>query len=157
MHCVECGCKISKRVYDFSILNYGYPLCRFHQDWIEEKKDSSTNHALKLYLALRKRGVNAELEKFDGHKHIDIAVVESKINIEVDGKQHRNSKKQALSDLKRTYHSFLKGYYTLRVPNVLVASDLEETADYIFEIVEESKKQQLNSKPKHPKKGLHLK
>lgn len=38
-----------------------------------------------LYFSLREREVPAELEKFDGYKTIDIAVVEVKVNIEVAG------------------------------------------------------------------------
>jgi hypothetical protein len=36
---------------------------------------------------LKKREVPAELEKFDGHKTIDIAVADARVNIEVDGSQ----------------------------------------------------------------------
>jgi len=100
----------------------------------------TTEEALKLYFALKKRGVPAELEKFDGYKHIDIAIPEAKINIEVDGKHHNSNNRQALADLKRTYFSFLKGYYTIRIPNSLVYNDyvLNETADFIVGILNES-------------------
>jgi len=93
--------------------------------------DQTTSETLALYFALRERGVPAELEKFDGHKTIDIAVTDAKVNIEVDGAHHNYDVRQALADLKRTYFSFLKGYLTLRIPNSLVRLNLEETADYI--------------------------
>lgn len=40
---------------------------------------------------------------------------------------------QELSDLQRTYYPYLKGYFTLRIPNSLVCNDemTEKTADYI--------------------------
>ncbi|MBN1501954.1 DUF559 domain-containing protein [Candidatus Woesearchaeota archaeon] len=86
------------------------------------------------------RGVPVQLEKWDGFKHIDIAITESKVNIEVDGQQHNFNTKQALSDLKRTYFSFKKGYLTLRIPNSLVKNRkiLEETADFITRFLNES-------------------
>jgi very-short-patch-repair endonuclease len=89
--------------------------------------------------------VPAQLEKFDGFKHIDIAIPEAKVNIEVDGSHHNYSTKQALADLKRTYHSFLKGYLTLRIPNSLVKNDfvLEETADYIVGFLNENRQRVL--------------
>ena len=80
----------------------------------------STPEARQLGDLLRHYGWKVELEKWDGHKHIDIAIVECKVNIEVDGLQHGYSHKQALADLERTYYSFKKGYVTLRIPNVLV-------------------------------------
>ena len=80
----------------------------------------STPEARELGELLRQYGWKVELEKYDGYKHIDIAIVECKVNIEVDGLQHGYSRKQALADLERTYYSFIKGYVTLRIPNVLV-------------------------------------
>ena len=77
----------------------------------------------------------AEIEKFDGHKTIDIAIVEKRVNIEVDGIHHNANPQQAFADLQRTYFSFLKGYLTLRIPNSLVRNNLEETADMITEIL----------------------
>jgi very-short-patch-repair endonuclease len=58
----------------------------------------------------------------------------------VDGAHHNTAHDQALSDLKRTYHSFQKGYYTLRIPNSLVQNHLTETADYVASFVELSRR-----------------
>ena len=91
-----------------------------------------------MYRELVKLGIRAELEKYDGFKHIDIAIVQAKVNIEIDGGHHNYSHKQALRDLKRTFHSFKKGYVTLRVPNSLVKNHLKETAKYIAEFIYES-------------------
>lgn len=133
--CVECEIEIQQRVLEYSKDNFGYPLCRDCQDWIRSLHDETTHESRSLYFELRKRGVPAELEKFDGHKTIDIAVVDAKVNIEVDGMQHNYSQKQALADLKRTYFAFKKGYLTLRIPNSLVKNHIEETADLITEIL----------------------
>ncbi len=139
--CIECGCFIQPMVYSYSVNNFGHPLCRYHQQWLNSivNNSSTTPQAIELYFALRRRGVPAELEKWDGYKTIDIAVTEAKVNIEVDGKHHNFSHQQALSDLKRTYYSFQKGYLTLRIPNSLVEWSIEETADYITDFLIESK------------------
>lgn len=107
--CLECNRKISDNVFNYSINKYGIPLCIEHQDWIEYMETKTTFEAIRLYFALKKRGVPAQMEKFDGFKQIDIAIPEAKVNIEVDGKHHNYDKQQALADLKRTYYSFLKG------------------------------------------------
>ncbi|MBN2101292.1 MAG: DUF559 domain-containing protein [Candidatus Aenigmarchaeota archaeon] len=137
--CNECRKPITEDEFLFSTGKYRRPLCRFHQK--EEKK--STPEALELGKALKSRGVPVELEKFDGFKHIDIAVFDAKVNIEVDGVQHNLKKEQALADLKRTFFSFKKGFLTLRIPNILVRDKktLEETADFITEFLIESRDQ----------------
>jgi very-short-patch-repair endonuclease len=93
----------------------------------------STAEARELGELLGTFGWKVELEKWDGHKHIDIAITQCKVNIEVDGGQHNFDVHQALADLERTYYSFLKGYVTLHIPNVLVRdrSTIELTAQYI--------------------------
>jgi very-short-patch-repair endonuclease len=101
----------------------------------------STSEARKLYHALKKAGVPAFLEKWDGYKHIDIAIPEAKINIEIDGGHHNYNSKQALADLKRTYHSFKKQYFTLRLPNSIIKNHFNEAVDLIIEILNESNDQ----------------
>jgi Uncharacterized protein conserved in bacteria len=141
-NCLECGINISPYVKHFSIEKYGIPLCVDHQYWIDKMALVSTPESIRLYFALKARGVPAQLEKFDGYKHIDIAIPQAKINIEVDGIHHNYSTLQALSDLRRTYYSFLKGFYTIRIPNSLVRGDdiLQETADCIVALLNESVK-----------------
>ena len=131
--CCECATSLSYDVIKYSSQKYGIHLCIKHQRWIENMQTKTTQETIRLYFALKERGVHAEMEKFDGYKHIDIAIPRSKVNIEVDGLHHNSDSNQALSDLKRTYYSFLKGYLTLRIPNSLVYDDyiLNETADYI--------------------------
>jgi very-short-patch-repair endonuclease len=99
-----------------------------------------TKEQLALHGALVERGVPAQLEKWDGHKHIDIAIPDVKINLEVDGEHHNFDKKYALADLKRTFHSFAKGYTTVRIPNSLTRDKrtIEETADYVVALLNHS-------------------
>lgn len=155
-YCNLCKDDITPEEFAFSISHFGKPLCRTHQS--EEKRKSPhtskqtqrihpspnpTPEARKICAWLVKFGWKAELEKWDGFKHIDIAVVDAKVNIEIDGKQHNFDKEQALRDLKRTYHSFKKGYVTLRIPNSLVRDDptIEETARYIHAFLKRSLEQ----------------
>lgn len=147
MGCSSCQGFVSDREYNYSIKNYGKVLCReCQEDYVnlknkhEKRKKKSTQEAQKLYEILIKKGFNAKLELWDGFKHIDIAIPDYKVNIEVDGKHHQ-SKKQALADLKRTYHSFKKGYVTLRLPNELVQENIFETASYIMKFLKESESQ----------------
>ena len=83
------------------------------------------------------RDVPAELEKYDGFKHIDIAVTDAKVNIEVDGIHHNDDARQALADLQRTVHSMRKGYVTVRIPNSLVVQNVEKAADLVTEFLME--------------------
>lgn len=131
---------IEYKVHRYSTDNYGVPLCRDCQGWINNMEHQPTEYALLLYFELIKKGVSVELEKFDGHKTIDIAVTGAKINIEVDGMQHSYSPQQAIADLKRTYYSLKKGYFTLRVPNELIRDDLNETAEWVANIIIEAKR-----------------
>jgi very-short-patch-repair endonuclease len=137
--CLHCHRPIDGEVYNFSINKYKYPLCVVCQEWFETKPVRITSEAVELYLSLRLRGVSAELEKFDGYKVIDIAVVDARINIEVDAPLQSYKYEQALSDLIRTLYSFEKGYLTLRIPNILIKKNLEETADAITHFLELSK------------------
>lgn len=114
-----------------------------NKTYLRHTRYSPTPEASVLGKLLQGYGWNVELEKWDGHKHIDIAIVEAKVNIEVDGKQHNLDKEQALRDLQRTYFSFKKGYVTLRIPNCLVqdAATIERTAKFIDKFLKESDEQ----------------
>lgn len=139
--CVDCSSPLQQPVYHYSTTHFGLPLCVACQQDFKIKSQKATKDALALYIALRCREVPAELEKWDGHKTIDIAVTEARVNIEVDGMQHNFNPNQALSDLKRTFFAFKKGYLTLRIPNSLVRSHLDQTADFITEFLMESVEQ----------------
>jgi len=141
-HCIECQQAINYSVFQYSTEKIGIPLCISHQKWLSEIEQDNTisDEALDLYFELKARGVPAELEKHDGYKHIDIAIPSVKVNLEVDGRHHTFNARQALSDLQRTYHSFRKGYLTLRIPNALVRYHLEEAADFIVDFLMENQK-----------------
>ena len=144
MHsCLHCHSYIDEKVYTWSTTTYGFELCYACQCSIN--LNNSTEEATRLYLSLKRRGVPAELEKYDGYKTIDIAVVDARVNIEVDGHQHVSNPKQAHSDLKRTYFSLQKGFLTLRIPNALIRENLEETADYITTFLLQHKNKIRNS------------
>jgi hypothetical protein len=68
-------------------------------------KPQPTREALALVEALKERGVYAETEHWDGHKHIDIFVPSLKLYIEVDGIRHDISALQIATDLKRDHYS----------------------------------------------------
>ncbi|GAA4335672.1 hypothetical protein GCM10023149_43780 [Mucilaginibacter gynuensis] len=142
MKCLECKCSIYQDVYNYSVYNFNVPLCRAHQNWI--KNHVATDDAIQLYFLLKENGVPAELEKFDGYKSVDIVIEAAKVHIEVDGGHHNYDKRQALADLKRTFHSFRRGYITLRIPNSLIRSHAFETADYITDFLELNHKRQAN-------------
>ena len=135
MRCLNCCKSIDGNVYLYSKENFGYHICMPCQKWLIRQLKHTTNEVVDLYFALKLRGFEPELEKFDGHKHVDIVFERPKLHIEVDGIQHNQSIKQALSDLKRTFHSMVDGYMTLRIPNTLVRNELNETADYIVEYI----------------------
>lgn len=146
-YCSICKKSIEPDVYNYSMKNYNKVLCMQHQKSkeITSNKNAPTKEAYKLGMALKARGCPVEFEKWDGYKHIDIAIVEARVNIEVDGAHHNFDKKQALADLKRTYYSFKKNYLTLRIPNSLVKDQktIEETAEYIVDFLN-SRNQQLD-------------
>ena len=78
------------------------------------------------------------MENFDGYKVTDIAVVEAKVHIEVEEPHQLNNADHAFADLQRTFYSFKKGFLTLRIPNVLVKQNLNQTADYVTEFLNET-------------------
>jgi hypothetical protein len=138
-HCLHCHRPIDERVFKFSTSRHKYALCIPCQEWYTTRPITISSEAIELYLSLKSRGVPAELEKFDGHKTIDIAVADAKVNIEVDGPHHQYKCEQALSDLQGTLHSFRKGYLTLRIPHALLKENLEETANSISDFLRLSK------------------
>lgn len=103
----------------------------------------ATPLALALFIELKKRGVAAQLEKWDGDKTVDISIEDAKMNIEVDAGQH--SADQAMRNLLGTLLAFKKGYLTLRIPNSLVKYNLQHTADLITEFLIESKQPEVNN------------
>jgi very-short-patch-repair endonuclease len=100
----------------------------------EEK--TASPQAKTLYEALIKRGINATLEYSDGHKTVDIAVLNAHIYIEVDGIQHFTDSEQIIRDFKRNHYSDGDDFNTFYVTNQIIDLYLEEVADAITRVVE---------------------
>lgn len=135
--CVKCGYRFDDKVLGYC-KEIGFNICPTCQDWYNKKEEKVSQLSKKFYLALLDAGVNVELEKFDGHKTIDLVVAaqDLRFNIEIDGLQHYQDVVQSMSDLKRTLHSLKKGFFTLRIPNVLVAEKLRESVEIVLEMLE---------------------
>ena len=100
----------------------------------EEKFVSS--HAKLLYDALIKKGVNAQSEYWDGHKTIDIAILETKLFIEVDDLRHFTDPEQIIRDFKRNHYSDGDDFRTFYVTNQIIDKFLDQVADAIVKVVE---------------------
>lgn len=98
-------------------------------------KKKSTKHALDLANALKSRGIDLELEYWDGHKHVDIFIPKARIYIEVDGPLHDIRPKQLVSDFNRDYFSYKEGFFTKHITNEEVDFHLEEIANAILAVV----------------------
>ena len=122
--CIVCKSKIDKDTYDYSYKYFNKALCKKHQ---------GNKYHRDLFFALRKRGIPCEFEAYDGHKHVDIAIHDIKLYIEVDGDQHSIDSKQFLADLKRDKFSKEGGYQTRRFNNRIIDDHLKEIADNLLE------------------------
>jgi len=134
--CSVCNKEISRNKFEYSIDVFGKALCMEHQ-----AEAKATLNAKKLYNALVKRKLNCKLEASDGHKSVDIAIPDSKIYIEIDGKQHSINPKQSLADMKRDTYSHKDGFYTKRISNDLIKKHLDEVADSIVVLAKERNKE----------------
>jgi very-short-patch-repair endonuclease len=92
-----------------------------------------TGYAFRLMNALKKLGVHFKSESSDGYKHIDIVIPSSKIDIEVDGRQHINDAKQIVSDLNRSHHSSVNGFDTIHITNHDIYENVGGVASAIAE------------------------
>lgn len=81
-----------------------------------------------LKTALEALGVRVLSQVPDGHKHIDLAIPDAKINIEVDGPKHWTDANQIVSDLERSHGSDDLGYYTIHISNDHIHTDVEKIA-----------------------------
>ncbi len=95
------------------------------------KNTRISRQARRLNRALKRRNVKSKLEHWDGHKHVDIFLPESKMSIEVDGLQHFLDSGQILADMKRACASCSSDSYTFHVPNSVIERHLNELADAI--------------------------
>ena len=136
--CLNCNDALTDPELYQSVNRLGHPLCSSCQQELKTKLEQTSRETVKLYFLLKQRGINVELEKDDSLNTIDIAIVNAKVNIEVDKPQTSYNRTTALADLKRRYYSFEKGYYTLRIPNALVAYDQDDAVSFIEEFLQVS-------------------
>lgn len=101
-----------------------------------------------LMKVLKKLGVKFRPESFDGHKHVDIVIPSSKIDIEVDGRQHITNPQQILSDLERSRASHELGYDTIHVTNHDIYENVGGVASAIAE-ASAVREENIKNKPKN--------
>lgn len=94
-----------------------------------------TQQAKDLHTALISKGIESDLEFWDGHKHIDICIPSAKLYIEVDGMHHFTNPDQMARDFIRDHYSDDDGYSTLRIPNQVVKDQLDEVVTAIEKVV----------------------
>lgn len=138
MNCSYCNEELHDAISKYSFSLFKVPLCIRHQYWFKKAlaEDHNTTFVLQLYVRLRELGVNPKLNKYDGHKTIDIALEKAKIHIEVDGVHHNKSATQALSDLKRTFYDMKRGITTIRIPNTLIQEGLDSCVEFLKKMVD---------------------
>ena len=120
LYCSICNREIEKKVFYYSKTKFGKALCYEHQ---------GTKTQRDLYFELKKRGLFPEFESFDGHKHVDIAIHDAKLYIELDGDHHFSDPEQLEADILRDQFSMDEGYTTRRFSNREVDDNLHKIAD----------------------------
>lgn len=85
---------------------------------------------------LENLGVRVRSQVPDGHKHIDLAIPDAKINIEVDGPRHWTNANQIVSDLERSHGSDDLGYYTIHISNDHINSEVKKIANALAKAAE---------------------
>ena len=108
-----------------------------HRQPTKEEKD--------LKKALEVFGVRVLSQVKDGHKCIDLAIPDAKINIEVDGPKHLTDPYQIVSDILRSHYSDKLGYSTIHIPNYELHIILDKIAKALAEAAQIREKQ-INSK-----------
>jgi very-short-patch-repair endonuclease len=96
----------------------------------------ATRHAIMLYNALCKKGIRAELEYSDGYKHVDIAILDSHIYIEVDGLGHFTKPDRIMRDFKRNHYSDGDDFDTFHVTNQILDKYLDKVVDALVKVIE---------------------
>ena len=102
-------------------------------DLIHNGFKEPTKEASDLKEELKKRGIKVYVELNDGYKHVDLALPDAKLNVEVDGVQHLTNPHQIVTDLNRGYYSSKLGYSTMHIPNEMIRLHLKEIADALAE------------------------
>jgi very-short-patch-repair endonuclease len=95
-----------------------------------------SRQAQMLYEALVKRGITCEPEYFDGHKHVDIAVLSARMFIEVDGLNHFVVAEQIIRDFKRSHYSDGDDISTFYVTNQIIDKYLDRVVEALIKVIE---------------------
>lgn len=98
------------------------------------KTNGVSEQARLLHSALLQLGVDAEIEKWDDHKHIDLSIESAGLYIEIDGDNHYTDSDTIMRDFKRDYFSNEDGYDTIHIPNFIIETKLNEVAKAIAEV-----------------------
>jgi len=104
-----------------------------------------SDQARKLHSALLQRGVEADIEKWDGHKHIDVSLDDAALYLEIDGDHHYTDSDTILRDLKRDYFSSDEGFGTIHIPNDMIDTHLDKVADALVKVVRVRKSELANN------------
>lgn len=136
-YCSVCKETISRNDYQYSITRTGTALCSRHQRVV-------TPQAVKLSKALKSLHIENTLEYSDGFKHVDLAILNAKIYIELDGSQHAFDPQQVCIDDDRDQYSIKDGFITKRYPNAYIDSDVDRIALGIAFLVNKRLNDQLD-------------
>ncbi len=98
-------------------------------------KTEPTENARVLNDALNQVGIEAKLEHWDGHKHVDIFIPKGKIYIEIDGPRHYTNALQIVADFQRDKYSTHDGFHTIHIPNEIVEKQAMKIARAMKKIV----------------------
>jgi len=128
--CAICKKPIDKQTHEASIRSFNKALCEEHQ--------GTENHR-NLFFALKKRGVPVEFEAYDGYKHVDIAIHELKLYIEVEGTLNAIDPGQFFDQLRNDNFTSQGNYQTKRLNNDFISGNLDQLADTIKEVYLKSK------------------
>lgn len=91
----------------------------------------------KLYCALISRGIKAIPHYSDGHKTVDIAILDARLFIEVDGLQHFTNSEQIMSDFKRYHYSDEDDFSTFYVTNQIIDEFLDDVVNALVKVIKE--------------------
>lgn len=133
--CKCCDNLINYREYAYSVETFNIAMCQPCAREYISKLSVSTPFEQLLHAALVNKGLQAKLHYFDGSKTVDIAILSARLHIEVDGSHHTDST-QLPGDLWRTgYSKPADDVYTLRIPNALIAHNVDEAVSIITQFV----------------------
>jgi len=103
------------------------------------RKPKPTPQAKDLFERLNENGIDAQLEYWDGYKHVDIGILEARLYIEIDGNQHFINPKQLKTDIARDHFSDREGFGTIRIPRMVYDQMPEQIAQAIIKIATEER------------------